>query len=127
LLADRASAAALAQPSLSPGQWVYRELEFFTALGPKGRHTFIQASWQTAGDIDEYGVSNDGVGTASPSYSHLGSLPSNLAALDSYLENTLNADAPSFMKAESAFIGIGGMLRGGTYCRRRSRRSCTRR
>jgi hypothetical protein len=106
LLADRASAAALIQPTVNPGQWVYRVVESHVSLSVslKGvRQTDTGAGWETADGQAVYDDnSSDGVGAGAdiPSYSQLGSLPRNPAALDAYLANIGNSgekSAPGMM------------------------------
>jgi hypothetical protein len=116
LLADRASAAALNQPAVSPGQWVYRVVESkrpYPLKGMPGIHT--EAGWETAdGGVtygDNYSVGVD-VGDNIPSYSQLGSLPRDPAALDAYLAHLVYPDsnpAPD-IKGLSAFDVIEDML-----------------
>jgi hypothetical protein len=116
LLADRASAAALTQPAVSPGQWVYRAVEWNNSRTPKGMpKTFTEAGWETAdGGVtygDNYSAGVD-VGDNIPSYSELGSLPASPAALDAYLANIGNSgekSAPDIM-GMAAFSVIEDML-----------------
>jgi len=114
LLADRASAAALAQPMVSPGQWVYRVTEWYRPDPPKGvPATVTGADWETADGIAFYGGhSQTGAGDGDfPSYSQLGSLPPGPAALDAYLERTGGeAHAAQDLQVMSAFSQIEGML-----------------
>jgi hypothetical protein len=97
LLADRASAAALAQPTVSPGQWVYRVVEWTRPFAPKGMPGIgTEAGWETADGGETYGDNYSvGVDTGDniPSYSQLGSLPASPAALD--------ADLPTFVYGNS--------------------------
>jgi hypothetical protein len=114
LLADRASAAALAQPAVSPGQWVYR-LEDWTSpvLQKAGRAVHTQAGWETADGLVTYGAAGTfGVaGGNTPSYSQLGSLPRSPAALDAYLERTESGVFPARdPHAMAAFMTIDTML-----------------
>jgi hypothetical protein len=114
LLADRASAAALAQPAVSPGQWVYRVTESYRPNAPKGMPTRqAQGAWETADGMlvyDGYWI-YPGAGSDLPSYSRLGSLPHDPAALDAYLEHTgLEANAAPDLQVMSAFSQIEGML-----------------
>jgi len=113
LLADRASAAALAQPAVSPGQWVYRVVE---GNGPSGTgKTFTQAGWETADGGVSYPDNFAGLiapGDYIPSYSDLGSLPASPAALDAYLVRLVYPDsnpAPD-IKSLAAFSVIADML-----------------
>ena len=104
LLANRASAAALAQPAVSPGQWVYRVVEWNTPDASKGTPTLsTQAVWETADGNLTYSAtdvySEGDAGSDFPSYSQLGSLPRDPAALDAYLERTGDA-ALAFSKIE---------------------------
>ena len=116
LLADRASAAALTQPTVSPGQWVYRVVEWRAPFRLKGMpDTFTQAGWETADGGAAYGA-NGSVGVAGgdniPSYSQLGSLPRDPAALDAYLARLSyprSNEAPA-IKGMSAFSAIEDML-----------------
>lgn len=117
LLADRASAAALSQPAVSPGQWVYRVVEWNVPKGLAGAdgQTFTEAGWETAdgaltsGDNGSAGVDP---GDNIPAYSQLGSLPSDPAALDAYLVRLSYPDsnpAPD-IKGMAAFSVIEDML-----------------
>jgi hypothetical protein len=109
LLADRASAAALAQPAVSPGQWVYREIEQRFLNPPKGRSaTYVLDSWITADGSTYYGQISAGNGTAT--YESFGSLPRDPAALDAYLERKAGANAPAQVKTNAAFASIDYML-----------------
>lgn len=114
LLADRASAAALAQPAVSPGQWVYRVLEWEAPVSrTAGRAVRTQAGWETADGLVTYGAAGTfGVaGENIPSYSHLGSLPRSPAALDAYLERTRSGMFPALdPHAMAAFRTINAML-----------------
>ncbi len=114
LLADRASAAALDQPAVSPGQWVYRVVE--ENGGPKGpQETSTEAGWETANgevsypdDFAELVAPGDPI----PSYPELGSLPTSPAALDAYLVRLVYPDsnpAPD-IKSLAAFSSIEDML-----------------
>ena len=114
LLADRASAAALTQPAVSPGQWVYRVTEWFSPQRPPGLKTFTEAGWETADGQVTYGNYSTGVdaGSGIPAYSQLGSLPARPAALDAYLARlvyTGSTPAPR-QGGEAAFSSIEEML-----------------
>ncbi len=114
LLADRASAAALAQPAVSPGQWVYRVLDWEAPVfRTAGQAVRTQAGWETAdgrttyGDAGTFGVAGGNI----PSYSQLGSLPRSPAALDAYLERTRSGAFPALdPHAMAAFMTIDTML-----------------
>jgi hypothetical protein len=111
LLADRASAAALTQPAVSPGQWVYRVLE--GNGGPRGTST--EAGWETADGEVSYPDDFAGLvapGDPIPSYSELGSLPASPAALDAYLARLVypgSNPAPD-IEGLAAFSSIEDML-----------------
>ncbi|HEV2255454.1 MAG TPA: hypothetical protein VGS06_19950 [Streptosporangiaceae bacterium] len=116
LLADRASAAALTQPAVSPGQWVYRVVESHRPHTPKGvPDTGTEAGWETAdGGVtygNNYSVGVD-VGDNIPSYSELGSLPASPAALDAYLARLVYPDSnpTQVQQGLAAFSVIEDML-----------------
>jgi len=116
LLADRASAAALTRPTVSPGQWVYRVVEWNLPNLRKGvPSTGTEAGWETADGTVTYGhLGTGGVGPGSdlPSYSQLGSLPRDPAALDAYLAHRVypNSNPAPDIKGLSAFSSIERML-----------------
>lgn len=116
LLADRASAAALTQPTVSAGQWVYRVVERKTPFRRMGMpNTSTEAGWETADGLVTYGdASSEGIagGDNIPSYSELGSLPRDPAALDAYLVRLVypNSNAKPFQKDLAAFSVIDDML-----------------
>ena len=116
LLADRASAAALTQPAVSGGQWVYRVVEWNTPIPRPGMpdiHT--EAGWETAdGQVtygDNYSVGVD-TGDPIPSYSQLGSLPANPAALNAYLARLVypGSTPTATQRGLAAFSVIDDML-----------------
>ena len=116
LLADRASAAALTQPTVSHGQWVYRVVEWNQPHAPKGEPNIgTEAGWETADGLVTYGNNYSigvDVGDNIPSYSRLGSLPRDPAALDAYLARLVYPDsnpAPD-IKGLAAFSVIEDML-----------------
>lgn len=116
LLADRASAAVLTQPAVSPGQWVYRVVEGSVPEHPPGRpSTVTEADWETAdGQVtygNNYSVGVD-TGAGIPSYSQLGSLPAGPAALDAYLARVVypSSKPAPWQAGEAAFSGIEEML-----------------
>jgi hypothetical protein len=116
LLADRASAAALAQPTVNPGQWVYRVAEWNRPHTPKGVPGIgSEAGWETADGQVTYGNNySEGVGAGAgfPSYSQLGSLPANPAALDAYLAHLTypHSNPGPRINGLSAFFSIESML-----------------
>jgi hypothetical protein len=117
LLADRASAAALTQPAVNPGQWVYRVVESGGKLQrSKGMpNTFTEAGWETADGEVTYGNNGSGGvedGAPIPSYSELASLPRDPAALDAYLVRLSYTDPNEAQgaKGTSAFPAIAEML-----------------
>jgi hypothetical protein len=109
LLADRASAAALAQPTVSPGQWVYRQI--VVNWGPGDPNTTVD-SWETANDAAFYGQWSSGASydRTFPDYFQLGSLPRDPAALDTYLENKSGGNAAPDAKAAAAFNDFDSLL-----------------
>jgi hypothetical protein len=117
LLADRASAAALTQPAVSPGQWVYRVIELGGKRdGSKGvLKTSTQAVWETAdGEVTVGNGQSGGVygGDPIPGYSELASLPRDPAALDTYLVRLAypHSNPAPDIKGRSAFQAIEEML-----------------
>jgi hypothetical protein len=116
LLADRASAAALTQPAVSPGQWVYRVVEWSRPHAPKGvPNTGIEAGWETADGGVTYGENYSvgvNVGDNIPGYSQLGSLPASPAALDAYLARLVYPDSnpTQVQQGLAAFSVIEDML-----------------
>lgn len=109
LLADRASAAALAQPTVNPGQWVYRQI--VVKWGP-GSPNVTENSWKTANDAAFYGQWSNGHGYRHgfPDYFQIGSLPRDPAALDTYLENKSGGNAASDDRAAAAFNDFDSLL-----------------
>ena len=116
LLADRASAAALSQPAVSPGQWVYRVVEASLPARPGGGPRMnTEAGWETADGLVTYGNNaSAGVDTGDyiPSYAQLGSLPADPAALDAYLARLVNpgSTATKVQQGLAAFFVIDDML-----------------
>jgi hypothetical protein len=116
LLADRASAAALDQPTVSPGQWVYRVVEWNNpVLARGGSKIGTEAGWETADGALTYGDNySAGVdpGDNIPAYSQLGSLPSSPAALDAYLARLVypNSNPTPVQRDQAAFSVIQDML-----------------
>jgi hypothetical protein len=116
LLADRASAAALTQPAVSGGQWVYRVVEWSMPFPRPGRpKTSTEAGWETADGMVTYGDNASvGVDTGDyiPAYSQLGSLPTSPAALNAYLVTLVypNSKATPLQADQAAFSVIDDML-----------------
>jgi hypothetical protein len=116
LLADRASAAALDQPAVSHGQWVYRVIQSELPFTPRdGSRVRTQAGWETADGMVTYGDNvSAGVDTGDyiPAYSELGSLPADPAALDAYLAHLVYPDstATKVQQGLAAFSVIDDML-----------------
>jgi hypothetical protein len=120
LLADQAAAAALQQPSVSPDQWVFREIKYkiggaATRLDP-ARDRGTRDTWETAdgtrGDHNMGLFLGPLLGFAIPGlipYAHLGSLPPDPAALERYLadhEPSLSWASPD----KRAFDAIASIL-----------------
>lgn len=116
LLADRASATALTQPTVSPGQWVYRVVEWNRPDAPKGTPGIgTEAGWETADGLAAYGDNYSGgvsPGDNIPAYSQLGSLPPDPAALDTYLARLVypNSNPAPDIEGVAAFSVIKDML-----------------
>jgi hypothetical protein len=121
LVADRAAASALSWPSVRPGQWVYREIEYYQTGYPNDGRDGTERTWTTAAwtpsDAGKgpYAIVHAG---AIP-YSELGSLPSDPAALEKYLGDRPNTSlGPLYPRipsgraehAATAFKQIYGML-----------------
>jgi len=105
LLADRASAAALAQPAVNPGQWVYREI---VVLWGPGSPDITENGWETADDAAFYGQWSGGgsYDRIFPDYAQLGSLPRDPAALDAYLEKKSGGSAAAFSDFDSLLSNL---------------------
>ena len=116
LLADRASAAALAGPTVPAGQWIYQQTLTYTAHAPKGFPARLtQGTWSTAdGSITYMEGGVWGWGPGHPLYSKLGSLPSDPVALDRYLAKLSypNANATQTNKDVADFFTIEELLSG---------------
>ena len=115
LLADRASAAALSRPAVSPGQWVYLKEMISQKDPPKGiPGKWTQIQWQTADDTLMYvGGGWLMLGHSSqPSYSQLGSLPRDPAGLDKYFAHLVDPSpkATQASKDVAAFSTIEAIL-----------------
>jgi hypothetical protein len=129
LLASRASAAAAAQPAVSPGQWVYRQ-RLDRTLGDgvfclrPGRHpvsgtcpspTQETEGWSTADDTRSawfYGgkLTTGGGAPVPVSYADLGSLPRDPAAVVAYIASKWAYPKTGGGPASAAFQGIFALL-----------------
>ena len=88
LLADRAAAAALSQPTLSAGQWIYQVQEWHAPGPPRaGRsNPSVQAGWMTADGRITYGGAGS-IGNPIYPYNKIDSLPRDPAKLLSYFRS----------------------------------------
>jgi hypothetical protein len=88
LLADRASAAALTQPNLSAGQWIYQVLAWKTPgpHRPGVPDPSVQAGWMTADGTITYGGAGS-IGNPIYPYDKLDSLPRDPAKLNTYFRS----------------------------------------
>ena len=111
LLADRAAAAALASPAVSPGAWVYQQTEF-SGPGPHRAGVpghFVQDGWMTADGNINYGAGS--IGNPIFPYSKLGSLPRNPAKLNAYFRSldpvkTDNTSYVEFSQIKQMLFGM---------------------
>jgi hypothetical protein len=113
LLADRASAAALAGPDVPAGQWIYQRTVTYTASPPEGFPARLsQDVWSTADGTLGYQGGGWSWGAAQSLYRKLNSLPADPAALDRYLAKLSypNANATQTNKAVADFDTIEGLL-----------------
>jgi len=87
-LADRAAAAALAQPNLSAGQWIYQVLAWKTPAAHQhvGPNPSIQSGWMTADGTITYGGAGS-IGNPIYPYNKIDSLPRNPEKLDKYFRS----------------------------------------
>jgi hypothetical protein len=121
LLADRAAKAALAGPSVPPGQWVYYKVETRIEGIPHRPSplSVTQEQWWTADGEHEYIKAGGRIGSITdpgnygnplPTYSQLSSLPADPAALDTYLAH-LDYQHPTAIDTEvSDFTNIRELL-----------------
>ena len=88
LLADRAAAAALNQPNLSAGQWIYQVLAWSTPgqRQREGSKPAEEAGWITADGTITYGGAGS-IGNPIYPYDKLGSLPRDPARLNTYFRS----------------------------------------
>lgn len=112
LLADRAAAAALTQPNLSAGQWIYQVLEWQTPGSHRtGRpKPSVQSGWMTADGRITHGGAGI-IGDPIFPYNKIGSLPRDPAKLLAYFRNldpvkTDNNSVVEFSKIESMLFGM---------------------
>ena len=111
LLADRAAAAALASPAVSPGAWVYQQTEF-SGPGPHRAGVpdhYVQDGWMTADGNINYGAGS--IGNPIFPYSKLGSLPRNPAKLNVYFRSldpvkTDNTSYVEFSQIKQMLFGM---------------------
>ena len=111
LLADRAAAAALASPAVSPGAWVYQQTEF-SGPGPHRAGVpdhYVQDGWMTADGNINYGAGS--IGNPIFPYSKLGSLPRNPAKLNAYFRSldpvkTDNTSYVEFSQIKQMLFGM---------------------
>ncbi len=112
LLADRAAAAALTQPNLSAGQWIYQVREWH-APGPHraGRpNPSVQSGWMTADGRITYGGAGS-IGNPIFPYNKIDSLPRDPAKLLSYFRGmdpvkTDNNSSVEFSQIDSMLFGM---------------------
>jgi hypothetical protein len=112
LLADRAAAAALTQPNLSAGQWIYQVQEWQTP-GPRraGRpNPNVQSGWMTADGRITYGGAGS-IGNPIFPYNKIDSLPRDPAKLLSYFRGmdpvkTDNNSSVEFSQIDSMLFGM---------------------
>jgi len=120
LLAAVAAQAALSQPAVKPGQWVYRKVEDYQTPPPSYvpnpvPAVIIEDTWTTAnGTRSAVGSVSQGYshqGEAVP-YSRIGSLPADPRTLDAYLAHQAypRPSATPTNKEVAAFSAISQML-----------------
>jgi hypothetical protein len=116
LLADKAANVALQQPSVSPSQWVFRQIAYLVSPS-RLKHPGTVVLWETADGArgDDVGPLLLGVSAPSVSvpdsipYADLGSAPSNPAALWQYLASR-QPDMPGASPGVKAFEAIESIL-----------------
>lgn len=112
LLADRAATAALTDPSVPAGQWIYEVTEHNLPAGLHlaGVHSPVeQDGWMTADGTLNYGAGS--VGSPIFPYDKLDSLPRDPAALDKYFRSldpvkSDNNSVVEFGQIESMLFGM---------------------
>jgi hypothetical protein len=114
LLADRAAAAALADPAVPAGQWIYEQTEHNLPAGlrhlPRGHNPMVQDGWMTADGTMSYGDAGISGNPIYP-YSKLASLPRDPAKLDAYFvsldpDKSDNRSLVAFSQIESMLFGM---------------------
>ena len=112
LLADRAAAAALTQPNLSAGQWIYQVQEWQTPRPHRaGRpNPNVQSGWMTADGRITYGGAGS-IGNPIFPYNKIDSLPRDPAKLLSYFRGmdpvkTDNNSSVEFSQIDSMLFGM---------------------
>lgn len=118
LLADQAASAALRQPSVSPTQWVYRELRYKVGRSPVkfiSPDAGVVDTWETAdgtqGDLYPRLLPLPVLGPLPglPTYADLGSLPSDPAILEAHLAGS-RSYMPWADRSRRAFYAIESIL-----------------
>jgi hypothetical protein len=111
LLADRAAAAALAEPTVPAGQWIYEQTEYNSLRPvPGAGYLNVEDGWLTADGTMTYGTAGS-VGNPIFPYSKLGSLPRDPAKLDAYFVSldavkTDNKSYVAFSQIQSMLFGM---------------------
>jgi hypothetical protein len=112
LLADRAAAAALDQPNLSAGQWIYQVLAWSTPgmVHRRGPNPSVESGWMTADGTITYGGAGI-IGNPIFPYNKIDSLPRDPAALDKYFRSldpvkSDNNGVVEFSKIRSMLFGM---------------------
>jgi hypothetical protein len=111
LLADRAATAALTQPDLPAGQWIYQVLEWSTPVHRAGvPDPSVQAGWMTADGTITYGGAGS-VGNPIFPYNKIDSLPRDPAKLNAYFRGldpvkSDNNSAVEFGQIRSMLFGM---------------------
>jgi hypothetical protein len=114
LLGDRAAAAALTDPTVPAGQWIYEQTEHTLPAEvrrpPGVPYPIVQAGWMTADGTITYGGAGI-IGNPIYPYSKLGSLPRDPAKLDAYFVSldpvkTDNRSLVAFSQIQSMLFGM---------------------
>ena len=112
LLANRAAAAALAQPNLSAGQWIYQVKEWQTPRPPRAgvpNHN-VESGWMTADGRITYGGAGI-IGNPIFPYNKIDSLPRDPAKLLAYFRSldpvkSDNNSAVEYSQIDSMLFGM---------------------